>query len=816
MIKKRKALSGITIEKPKIILTEFSFFSRFFFYWFITALGTTGTLGAFYSAFSIPLYLPAVLVTGIVCSVLFTLIFLANKNRIPALITTIAAGGVLLYLFYDALYLGALRTINTVLIAYMRSSASISFSLLHSAYERPEEIRFNCTALAIALVVVIQLLLSWFLVRRKLILFSFLLTLPLPLIPLLYLIKPEPVFLAAVLLFWVFLLFNTFTIKRRTRSFKPGKRFYIEGGGISEHPLALLPLCVVLCFMLALTAIFPAETYQRWESADNMREYLVTPSNYMGWFTGGGLSKSPDLVDLTRLGDIAFNESTDLRVYSSNPKTEYLKSFVGSTYSNGKWVALTSQENQKLREILYTPTRPVNVQNLPYTAASLFSESVSLYTLTVNNIKANARCIYAPYGLGSEPQDLPGIAFVNDGYLRAENQLVGRKEYTLQSIDFSDPAINFVPIYDESEWFIQYYSNQDSFYSDNTVIPYVADYSFLEPEQEEFMLARDEYTKFVYETYTYVPEDLRPILTSYLKERGLTSQNDVWKIREYLEKENKYDLSPGVTPKDKDFIDYFINYNHKGYCVHFATAATMLFRALGVPARYAEGYTVSQSDFGNNGWAEVPDSQAHAWVELYEPNMGWTYYEVTPGANDGAPDHEVQQQVTTRPNTLDTTQPPATQPTTPPTTQPASATQPTGQTPSQSEGSVLQKAEPISTPMLILLITVAIVLLLTAAVGINYTKRKKQRLKDFRRKDNNKAVLAMYRYIEQLNARAKTETRLPEELEQVVLKARFSQHTVTADERAAVTRYIKKHAQSVKENLPKLRYLTAKFGKGLF
>ena len=96
--------------------------------------------------------------------------------------------------------------------------------------------------------------------------------------------------------------------------------------------------------------------------------------------------------------------------------------------------------------------------------------------------------------------------------------------------------------------------------------------------------------------------------------------------------------------------------NKKGYCAHFASAATLIFRRMGIPARYCEGYAISFSqvldqgervedakyeDFyeGYNELGETAvvrvaatDADAHAWVEIYDDEFGWLQVEVTPSS----------------------------------------------------------------------------------------------------------------------------------------------------------------------------------------
>lgn len=102
-----------------------------------------------------------------------------------------------------------------------------------------------------------------------------------------------------------------------------------------------------------------------------------------------------------------------------------------------------------------------------------------------------------------------------------------------------------------------------------------------------------------------------------------------------------YNLQVGRFPEDRDPIEYFLFERGEGYCQHFASAAVMMFRMYGIPARYATGLAVSEDLFHETGegstYAAYPtDRCAHAWVEIYQDAYGWIPVEVTPaGAVDG-------------------------------------------------------------------------------------------------------------------------------------------------------------------------------------
>lgn len=66
-----------------------------------------------------------------------------------------------------------------------------------------------------------------------------------------------------------------------------------------------------------------------------------------------------------------------------------------------------------------------------------------------------------------------------------------------------------------------------------------------------------------------------------------------------------------------------------GHCEFFATASVLWFRSLGIPARMVLGYRggtynpVAQV-------LEIRDSNAHAWMEIFSPDVGWIALDPTP------------------------------------------------------------------------------------------------------------------------------------------------------------------------------------------
>lgn len=106
-------------------------------------------------------------------------------------------------------------------------------------------------------------------------------------------------------------------------------------------------------------------------------------------------------------------------------------------------------------------------------------------------------------------------------------------------------------------------------------------------------------------------------------------------IRQYLAENYGYQLKPETVPDGKDALAYFLFESKTGNSVHFASAAVVLYRMFGIPARYVVGYEVPATLFSvqSNGTytATVQGDNAQAWAEIYVPGIGWMPKDMTPG-----------------------------------------------------------------------------------------------------------------------------------------------------------------------------------------
>lgn len=163
-----------------------------------------------------------------------------------------------------------------------------------------------------------------------------------------------------------------------------------------------------------------------------------------------------------------------------------------------------------------------------------------------------------------------------------------------------------------------------------------------DPYFRTYLGAEKEYRRFVYDHYLDIPDAVKQGLAALgpiPPARSLSEKRQrVEDIRRFLAENYSYTRSPGKTPAGKDFITYFLTESKKGYCTSFASAAVMLLRASGIPARYAAGLTVGADEIKDAPLSEgglhrlsINDHHAHAWAEVYVDGLGWRPVEMTPG-----------------------------------------------------------------------------------------------------------------------------------------------------------------------------------------
>lgn len=100
------------------------------------------------------------------------------------------------------------------------------------------------------------------------------------------------------------------------------------------------------------------------------------------------------------------------------------------------------------------------------------------------------------------------------------------------------------------------------------------------------------------------------------------------RLQRHFATEFRYTLELPRIPPGQRPLSYFLLQARAGHCEYFATAATMLLRQAGIPARYARGWAVQEYSPLEEAWISR-DSHAHAWV-LAWVDGAWRNFDPTP------------------------------------------------------------------------------------------------------------------------------------------------------------------------------------------
>ncbi len=139
--------------------------------------------------------------------------------------------------------------------------------------------------------------------------------------------------------------------------------------------------------------------------------------------------------------------------------------------------------------------------------------------------------------------------------------------------------------------------------------------------------------------YTQLPATL-PDRVGDLARRitaGATTEYDrVQAVQSWIRHNTTYDLNVPPDPAGVDAVDHFLFVTHTGFCEQIASSLAVMLRTLGIPTRLVTGYGPGERN-PLTGYFEVRQSDAHAWVEVFYPGIGWVPYDPTFGVPEAAP-----------------------------------------------------------------------------------------------------------------------------------------------------------------------------------
>ena len=867
---------GITVPEPGLL-------SSFFVNTVLLLTAWAGAFGCFLTAFDIAADRVQLLSWGVCFALICAGQYLPKRRRWILPLCTLSAWGLALWRCFETVGGGALRVVNTMLSAYTERLNVREALPQFPVEELPaEEESLMVTVFTVFLAFLFFWLLSLLWVRLQSLLGAFALTGLFLLSHLGVSIVPDRWTFGILLVFWAFLLFAAPSLRQRQRLVEQGSSFQASGRMFLQ-PASLLLLPILAGSMLLLYTLFPPETHGRPQFIDDLRTQLNNSLNLQTVFRGDTGHK--DRVDFTALGNRSHTGKSAMQVryqwengvptYADSPVSQksYLKDFVGSVYTGTSWEQLSSEDAKQLRRIW----REKNVQTLTadlMQSMPMDSDPDFSYSVSVRKLNVNSQSIYSPYGLDSPSGPPDGMKYINDGFLAASSTLSGLGDYTLSAAAI--PALDDLPFYkDRVSAYLEHLAEVSPYVSSvnaEAVAKRIKKSMYRSADGDPWQMPSwlrellpaetlsevidplEQYNKFAYSRYTQVPDDLQDVLARYSEEHGLSpelAQEDrisyLQQVKQVLAEECVYSWTPPVLPDDTDFVTHFLTESRTGYCVHFATAAAMLLRFAGIPARYAEGYAVSTETAGTD-WIDVPDYNFHAWVEVYWGGIGWIPVEMTP-SGDSVPAAYANAAGPSENDNLINALPV-------PSPTPSISFDPEGrpmlwhsfpplpddfESPSETKGKISPSPSPTPAPdsqedddflgiellhdgrltfFGLLLLLVLLILALTLLIWTQRLIRLSKRKRSFRQPDRNKAALCVYSHLSRLY----WENRLlphgtstpPEEIEALAMKARFSNHTLTEEELALLTDQASAMEKKLKAGLPKGEWLRCKYLRILF
>ena len=337
--------------------------------------------------------------------------------------------------------------------------------------------------------------------------------------------------------------------------------------------------------------------------------------------------------DLSDVGDLRASDQVALTVATSRPTFEYLRGFVGESYSDNKWQPLGSDAVMGNRDMLYWLEKDGFAGDAQLSLASRLVgyDEGGLTTLSIVPNSVRAPYAYLPYGYadGSSAHlttDMAQTRISKGVAQRIEyGSSITRKAYLLQDAvagavadDTGEAASS-----DEAK-------PEDGLANEGSGTG--RDTAGASPEADLRTYLDDEnaYRAFAKESYLDVPDNVRDVFGRlYGAPMQLTIEQAKVQVQYFLDGTVEYSEQPGrgsVSSKNSDFVENFLTQTRAGYSVHYATAATLLMRYYGVPARYVEGYVLNTSKLDEEtdgaGRSEsaagdtyaLTERQAHAWV----------------------------------------------------------------------------------------------------------------------------------------------------------------------------------------------------------
>ncbi|MGN0701971.1 MAG: transglutaminase-like domain-containing protein [Lentihominibacter sp.] len=522
--------------------------------------------------------------------------------------------------------------------------------------------------------------------------------------------EPSVWLLALMLVCWTGLMVLSAVARPASRK---RRIIYIQNPGRSRLPAIFMSITIVL--LLGYILAFSGEDYRPPESVDEAKAAVIATEEHIRYDKLGG-----DEIDRLGRGDLTtthpmeYTDSTVFQLKMQMPQAMYLRGFTGGSYSEGKWTeaeegAYSGEYTGMVEWLEQQNFYPWMQQERLYR----MSKNYDYASVEVVNVNGSSKYVYLPYEAAVSGDTRTDEVNYKKDYGAFAKGIKGDREYSFKA---------FVPRMED--------------YNEQEIARWITEVK-QSPDWGKYAEPEAVYRRFVYDTYVYIPEKEYKAMEALGSEecRGKTISYILHHIRSVYDEEFQYDLEYEGAGEGRDELKAFLK-TKRGNDMHFATAAALLFRSAGVPARYAEGYYLSPKEMSlYDGTSDISysvlDSNAHCWVEIYIDEIGWLPVEVIPGYYD------MEKQETTEEQEQEKLEEKSKQIY-------------EDQAPEESDPRKQQEKEPNRiNPLLIAILLILALIIIFEICGRLHVKK---RTKYFETSCSDDAVYAMYRHVSRLMA----------------------------------------------------------------
>ncbi len=374
-----------------------------------------------------------------------------------------------------------------------------------------------------------------------------------------------------------------------------GKKENLMGAAMKAAAIFICALMSLSCLILP-DSMFEKSLAEKAAGTKHDEKYHVsTPSMPEG--------------KLDDLGAFDKNATASLRLSMEYPQKMYLKGMIGEVYTGNSWESLEKSTLAEYSDGFYWMSKYGFFPQISVSLAEKLSdEETEEFIMQITTLASCRENVFVPYALSDDALIDKSLIGCGEIYAREDTG-----SYTYSYTPGSVP-----------EWYM----------AQNVL-------SLMQEEEKvnEYLTHEEVYRDFVYDNYLQITNSavgaLDRIFGDEKKQRTLAEIRK--SIFDTLEENLSYDETVVTRNSGNDFFRYFMEQTKSGYSVHYATAAVLMLRYYGVPARYVEGYFLSKDEAEEYEPSEtiiLTESHAHAWAEYYLDGVGWIPFEVTPGYVD--------------------------------------------------------------------------------------------------------------------------------------------------------------------------------------